>query len=289
MLQYKVDETPVTVITGLELVQGKSHYKLQQHSYVGKEPEPLSVYESIAMICHKLGITPHLSLNRCDDEVGGTTHIQRSFMLRSSFMNALIGTQASEQPTDVAGHEGHSSTLYEVNVHMGMYKHPQTGKILLGKVEGRDHSFRPTCGALAAILGHFEKGSEPDVYTHKDPNGEDVKVYVATPDGNDFNFIGKLYHDLVRYKSDVVTAIDAAGEDPDERLSAGMDIIVQKNLETQVQRQIEILQSQKHHAEKLLVVGTTSLNKYRYADTLLLGNLHLIEDGKVIDLSKQEF
>ena len=289
MFRYETITIPVTKVTGLQLEHANGRYKLVKHEYVGKEPEPTFIYDLVSDICRRFEIIPFLALNRCDDEVGGMTHIQRMFVLRESFMNAIIGTQASTQPTEVASHEGHKSNVYEVNVHTGMYEHPTTKRILLGKVRGRDGEYRKTCGALASLIHHFEADTEPPVYTHRGESGIEIKVPVATPDKKDFNFIGKLYFDLEQYKPEVLRAMAEAGDDPDERLSAGMNLLVQRNLEHQVANQIQILRHNGHIDGKVLVVGTTSFNKYKYADTLTLGSVHLIEDGKVIDISKQNF
>ncbi|HZX44078.1 MAG TPA: hypothetical protein VFF28_00180 [Candidatus Nanoarchaeia archaeon] len=266
MPNFSVDSSGVTLFRGLELSEQTSQLMFVPHIYRGKEPTLQYIYHQIREVAQKLGIDPHLSAASCSDEENSNPDIHRTTSWGRIFRQYAIGNLVLSQPTSVSLKQGHSSTLFEINGHSGVYKH-KDGRILLGKVESqRDNILRPTCGALSHVIKRF-LGQE-----------------IHNPSEEGVDLVGELEKDLHVYKEEFLNVYHS-GRDTDEKLSKGMEYIVTANIKVQTEKTIRYVR-EAHLAGPAIVFSTMTLNRFKYPETCLLLGVYLIKDGQTYDLTK---
>ncbi|MBI3034802.1 hypothetical protein HYY71_00630 [Candidatus Woesearchaeota archaeon] len=258
----------MTKITGLELKKIDNKLFFENHDYVGKEPDTKFIYASIKKIAEKLDIPTNVASFMCSDEENGLERNKRGFYFSKVFANDVVGPMVLSQPSHVANNAGHSSHIFIFKGHIGMYKNESDGKLLYGKVESeRDGMLRPTCGAAYHVMKRLLGEERPEEL----PNW-------------DIDLIDKLEQGLRSFKQEFLQEYER-GRDELEKLSAGIKFLVNKNVEVQVGRLLQILQHNQKNVPKLVFGGIT-INRYKYSDTTLLTQAFLIKGKDILDLTK---
>lgn len=270
MITENISQTQgITRIAGLELKKIDNNMIFENHEYVGKEPDTKFFYLLIKRVAEKLEVPVNVASFMCSDEENGLERIKRAFYFSKVFATDVMGPIILSQPSHVANNVGHSSHVFIFKGHIGMYKNEEDGRLLYGKVESeRDNLLRPTCGAIYHVLNRF-LGIE---YPEELPNW-------------DVDLIGKLEHSLLPFKQEFIQEYNR-GRDELEKLSAGMKFLVNKNVEVQIKRLIQVIQHGNNTKPKLMFGGIT-LNRYKYADTTLMTHAFLVKGNKILDLTKE--
>ncbi|MEK6983664.1 MAG: hypothetical protein AABX33_03750 [Nanoarchaeota archaeon] len=248
----------------------------EPHEYVGKEPDTKFLYLTIRKIANEFGIHTNVASFLCSDEENGLERVKRSFYFSKVFASDIVGPMVLSQPTHVAKNPGHSSSIFIVCGHIGMYKNMEDGRLLYGKIESeRDEVTRPTCGAIYHVMQRFLGKEAP----------ENIQSW-------DVDLIGKIGEELYPFKEEFLKEY-SSGKDDLEKLSIGLKYLVFKNVDVQVNRLLRLLTSSQHNRKKdeqlpKLVFGAVTINRYKYSDTTLLTQAFLIKDGKSSDLSKNK-
>gem|GEM_PF-2113412 len=260
----------ITRVTGLEMTTRGGQIFFVPHEYMGKEPDTKFLYLTIKKVAEAIGITSmhqNAASFICSDEENGLERSKRAFYWGKVFSTDIVGPAVFHQPTHVADNPGHSSNIYMVFGHLGMYKNEPDARLLYGKVESeRDGVLRPTCGAIFHVMQRFL--------------GKEQKTQAE--DG-DFDFIGALEHGLLPHKDEFLLEYQK-GDDELEKHSLGMKCLVTKNVEVQVEKLLKMLPHNGNGPK--LVFGGVTINRYKYSDTTLLTEAYLILEGRIYDLTK---
>ena len=266
--------TGITRITGLEVKQfANGGLIFEPHEYIGKEPDTKFTVRQIKKIAEKLRIPLNVAFYGCSDEENDLERMKWSFYCQKIFRVDMIGTQVFAQSSEVADKKGHSAYIFYVDGHMGMYKNMEDARILIGKVESeKDEVKRPACGAIYHVMNRI-LGTE---------KAEHLEPW-------DIDLIGKLEDALLPYKEEFLKAYES-GIDELESLSNGMKFLVKKNVEVQVARLLKVL-TESHDAdsqrEKKLVFGGITINRFKDAATSIITQAYLVDENKIIDLTKR--
>lgn len=274
IIKNLLNETKNTRISGLELIKNKDGGLIfQPHEYFGKEPDAKFLYLTIKKIAQNLNINPNLASFVCSDEENGLERMKRSFYFSKVFASDIVGPMVLSQPSHVAKNPGHASNVFIVNGHIGMYKNPEDGCLLFGKVESeRDEVLRHTCGAIYHVMNRF-LGKE---------QSEEMPEW-------DVDIIGKIANGLIPYKEEFFKEYHS-GNDELEKSSIGLKYLVLKNVDVQVNRLLHLMASHGHYCNSdkdvKLIFGGVSINRYKYPDTTLLTKAFMTKNNKIVDLVK---
>lgn len=272
-----VEAKGITRITALDINNFEDgSLIIEPHEFVGKETDSKFLYLNFRRIAERLGMPFYAASFMCSDEENGLERIKRSLYLGKDFASDIIGPVVFSQPSHVAYNVGHSSNVFFVTGHMGMYKHQKDGRVLVGKVESeRDGVLRPTCGAIYHVMNRFLGIEQPP---------EEMSDW-------DVDLIEKLERGLVPFKHEFL-GVYHSGKDDVGRLSLGMQYLVRKNVDVQVERLLQLLAHQSTGntnrviPSQRLVVGDITINRYKYPDSTLLTHAYLIKGHEVQDLTK---
>lgn len=262
----------ITRIEGLELNRLENgNLIFQPHEYIGKEPDTKFFYLLIKRVADKLEVPVNVASFMCSDEENGLERVKRAFYFSKVFATDIIGPVVLSQPSHVANNVGHSSHIFIVTGHIGMYKNEKDGRLLYGKLESeRDSLLRPTCGAIYHVMERFLGKHQLEVVSEWD-----------------IDFIGKLEYGLNPYKQEFLKEYNK-GKDELEKISIGMKYLLIKNVDVQINHLLQVLKNSGKDNHKLpkLIFGGVTINRYKYSDTTLMTQAYLLKEGNAIDLTK---
>lgn len=261
----------ITNIPGLELTSNENGQIFASHIHFGKDPDAKFLYITAKKIADMFAIPHNAASFMCSDEEMGIERVKRAFYWSKVFATDIVGPVVLSQPSHVANNPGHSSQIYFVTGHTGMYKNSD-GRILYGKLESeRDEILRPTCGAIFHVMQRLLGKEHPENMPQ-----------------DDVDLIGLLEQGLLPYKEELMSEYNK-GADGLEKYSLGMRYLTLKNIEIQVEKLLKMLiQSSSHDRGQItkLVFGAFTINRYKYPDTTLLTQAYMLDNGIVRDLAK---
>jgi len=227
---------------------------------------PEDIYSSIvdSIMLLQNGFKPHLAFFGCSEEVNAESEIIRHKIFDrfgGIFTTRMIGSQVFYHQLKVSVSRGHTSNVFEVNVHIGEIK--ENNQIIYGHLIGRDGKQRATCGALCHILDDFVQKPDEQLSISQSIDGE---LYI--------DFIATIKFRLRPHIEYILNA--------ENRFLA----ITYKNLEVQMNeliRQLQKILFQNPEKGPMFAIGTFSFNRNDQTDKQTIEYLYMLKTAQEIE------